>query len=127
MPDLPLLPVAWVGSSKDDLKQFPDRVQDEVGHALMIAQAGGKDVDAKPLKGFGGAGVVEIIERFDKNAYRCIYTTRLAGVVYVLHAFQKKSTHGIATAKHDIALVRQRLAIAIEDHAQRKTDDEQAD
>jgi len=105
-------PVRWVASSRDDLRKFPDAVKDEVGFALFTAQRGGKHPAAKPLKGFGGAGVVEIVEDHDGNTYRAVYTVRFAGIVYVLDAFQKKSKKGAATPKHDIERIKSRLAIA---------------
>ncbi|MDQ6602689.1 MAG: type II toxin-antitoxin system RelE/ParE family toxin [Chloroflexota bacterium] len=99
----------WVGTSLDDLKEFPSDVQSRMGFALRTAQEGGRDPDAMPLQGFGGAGVIEIAERFDGNAYRTMYTVRLRHAVYVLHAFQKKSTHGIATPAREMNTVRRRL------------------
>lgn len=104
----------------DDLKDFPDEVKRAVGFALHVAQAGGKHPDAKPLKGFGGAGVLEVVEDFDGNAYRSVYTVKFAGAVYVLHAFQKKSRKGIETPMAELQCVRQRLRLAEEDHAKRK-------
>jgi phage-related protein len=85
----------WVCSSKKDLKQMPTEVQDVFGHALDLAQCGLKYSDAKPLKGFGGAGVLELIEDFDTDTYRAIYTVRFGSAIYVLHCFQKKSKSGI--------------------------------
>jgi len=85
-----------------------------VGHALHLAQLGEKSPSAKPLRGFKGAGVLEIVETFDGNAYRAVYTVRFASGVYALHAFQKKSHHRIATDKHDIELVAKRLREAEE-------------
>jgi phage-related protein len=73
---------------------------------------------AKPLKGFGGAGVLEILDDFDGDTYRAVYTVRFTGAVYVLHAFQKKSKHGIATPKAELNLIRQRLRQAREDYQQ---------
>lgn len=99
----------WVGSSKDDLDAFPDAVQDVMGYALYLAQAGDKHDDAKPLKGFKGGGVLEIVERYDGDAYRAVYTVQFADAVYVLHAFQKKSRQGIATPRPDIELIEKRL------------------
>src|SRR5947208_11878394 len=99
----------WVGSAKKDLKTFPAEVQDMFGYALYLAQTGSKHLDAKPLKGFGGAGVLEIVDDFERRTYRAVYTVKLGDVVYVLHAFQKKSTRGIATRKEDIELIEQRL------------------
>lgn len=111
-------PLFWVGSSLDDLRKFPEEVQSGVGLALWQAQSGGKHVTAKPLKGFGGAGVLEIVESREGDAYRAVYTVRFAGAVYVLHAFQKKSKHGISTPAHDLNVVRQRLRRA-EEHFHR--------
>ncbi len=118
MAERPPKPVRWVGSSKDDLSAFPDDVKRRVGGALWDAQLGGKAPFAKPLKGFGGAGVLEVVDDFDGDTYRAVYTIRFAGVVYVLHAFQKKSRRGIATPKADIDLVVQRLRRAEEDYRQ---------
>lgn len=102
-------PVIWVGPSLEDLKAFPRRVQHDMGAALRDAQGGEKPADAKPLKGFKGAGVLELVEDRDGNTYRAIYTIRLAGRIYVLHAFQKKAKKGIKTPKHVIDLIRTRL------------------
>ncbi|MFZ4702273.1 MAG: type II toxin-antitoxin system RelE/ParE family toxin [Candidatus Methylumidiphilus sp.] len=102
-------PLFWIGSSWSDLKDCPDEVQDFIGYALHWAQRGGKSPDAKPLQGFGGAGVLEILDDFDGNTYRAMYTVRFAGAVYALHVFQKKSRKGIATPKQDIELVKARL------------------
>ena len=102
-------PVIWIGSSLNDLKEFPEEVQGEMGYALYLAQTEKKHISAKPLKGFSGAGVLEIVTNFDSDTYRAVYTVKLAGVVYVLHAFQKKSKRGIATPKKDIDLIKERL------------------
>lgn len=102
-------PVVWMGSSKKDLLAMPDEVQDEMGYALHLAQHGDKHMAAKPLQGFGGAGVVEIVSDHRGDAFRAVYTVRLRGAVYVLHAFQKKSKRGIATPKAEIDIIRQRL------------------
>ena len=112
-------PLFWVGSSREDLSGFPEGVKHVMGFALHLAQTGAKHPDAKPLKGFKGAGVLEVVEDHDRDTYRAIYTVRLAGAVYVLHAFQKKSKKGIATPKADIDLVKARLKRAEEDHEQR--------
>jgi phage-related protein len=101
--------VEWVSSALEDVKAFPEEVRQGVGYALYLAQCGEKHPSAKPLKGFKGAGVIEILEDFDGDTYRVVYTLKLAGVVYVLHAFQKKSKKGIATPKQDIELVEARL------------------
>jgi len=87
MPDI--RPVAWIGSSKADLSAFPEEVKDSIGFALYVTQQGGKHRDAKPLRGFGGAGILEIVDDFDGDTYRAVYTIRFAGRVYVLHVFQK--------------------------------------
>src|SRR6266403_2079257 len=86
-----------MGSSREDLKAFPAQVRRDIGHALYTAQQGGTDPAAKPVKGFGGSSVMEIVDRHDTDTYRAVYTTQFAGRIYVLHAFQKKSTKGIAT------------------------------
>ncbi|WP_131108069.1 MULTISPECIES: type II toxin-antitoxin system RelE/ParE family toxin [unclassified Pseudomonas] len=103
-------------SSKKDLKQLPADVQDVFGHALDLAQNGKRHPDAKHLKSFGGAGVLELIEDFDTNTYRAVYTVRFRSAIYVLHCFQKKSVSGIKTAQCDIDLIRKRLQAA-QDHA----------
>ncbi|MEG3976780.1 type II toxin-antitoxin system RelE/ParE family toxin [Microcoleus sp. herbarium8] len=109
-----LKPVEWIGSSRDDLREFPEDVQQIMGFALYRAQLGKKHPDAKPLKGFKGAGVLEIVENFDGDTYRAVYTVKFEGIVYVLHAFQKKSKQGIATPKQDIDLIESRLKRAKE-------------
>jgi phage-related protein len=111
--------VIFVGPSLEDLRRFPEGVKDAIGYALWLAQIGRKHPDAKPMHGFGGAGVLEIVEVFDRNAYRAIYAVKFGTAIYVLHAFQKKSTRGIATPKHDIDLIRQRLREAETIHAAR--------
>jgi phage-related protein len=86
------------------------------GFALHLAQQGDKHLDAKPLRGFGGAGVLEVVENFDGSTYRAVYTVKFAGIVYALHAFQKKAKHGVATPKQEIELVRKRLRSAEDDY-----------
>ena len=113
-----LKPVEWVGSSLEDLKDFPEEVQQAVGYALYLAQCGEKHPWAKPLKGFKGAGVLEVVEDFDGDTYRAVYTVKLAGVIYVLHAFQKKSKQGIGTPQQDIELIETRLKRAKEHYAE---------
>jgi phage-related protein len=112
-----LKPIIWIGSTRDDLSGFPEDVKDAVGFALFVAQQGGKHPDATPLRGFGGAGVLEIVEDHDGDTYRAIYTVRLGGRIYALHAFQKKSKSGIKTPKAVIELIRARLARAEQQHA----------
>lgn len=107
----------WVGSSREDLTEFPAEVQDDIGSALSAAQFGGKAGTAKPWKG-AGSGVLEIVENHDGNAYRTVYTVRFPRAVYVLHVFQKKSTRGIQTAKKDVDAVDEALKTA-RDHYQR--------
>jgi phage-related protein len=118
-PDKPTLkPLEWVGASKQDLDAFPGPARREVGFALYLAQIGTKAVKAKPLKGFGGAGVLGVIADHDGNTYRAVYTVRFAEVVFVLHAFQKKSKKGITTPKTEIDLIRRRLKYAAEQYRQ---------
>jgi len=107
-------PLEFIGSSLDDLRAFPEEVKRDIGFALDWAQCGEKHGDAKPLKGFKGAGVLEVVERFDGDAYRAVYTVKFKGMVYVLHAFQKKSKKGIATSKADMSLIESRLKVAQE-------------
>src|SRR5271168_3777242 len=107
--ELSFKPVAWIGSSRKDLREFPDLVQDHMGYALYVAQQGGKHRDAKTLTGFGAAGVVEIVKDYRGDTFRAVYTLRYQGAVYVLHAFQKKSKTGHATPRRDMDLIKQRL------------------
>ena len=102
--------VDWVGSSLEDLKEFPVAVQKKIGYALQIAQEGGKHQTAKPLKGF--SGVMEIRSDYETDTYRAVYTTKIGDKIYVLHAFQKKSTSGIATPQKEIDLIKRRLKMA---------------
>lgn len=112
-----LKPVVWIGSARADLSAFPEEVKDAIGFALYVAQQGGKHRRAKPLRGFGGAGILEIVVDDGGDTYRGVYTVRLAGRVYVLHAFQKKSKMGIRTPKAEMDLIRSRLKRAEEEHA----------
>jgi phage-related protein len=105
-------PLRWVGSAKKDLLTMPDAVQQVFGFALFHAQTGFMHPSAKPLKGFGSAGVVEVVEDWRGNAYRAVYTVRFAEAVYVLHCFEKKSKRGIETPKRELDLIRERLQIA---------------
>ena len=104
----------WVGSSRKDLKALPDAVIDVFGYALYLAQMGQKHEQVKPLRGFGSAGVLEVVEDWRGGAYRAVYTVRFAARVFVLHVFQKKSKKGIATPRHEIELIRSRLRLAEE-------------
>ena len=101
--------IVWMGDSKDNLRTFPEEVKGVMGFALRQAQQGGKHPSAKPLKGFKGAGTLEIVENHDGNTYRAVYTVRFKGKLYVLHAFQKKSKKGIQTPQKDINLIKARL------------------
>lgn len=107
-------PLLWIVSSKRDLKKFPKPVQYNLGRALQTAQWGGKSDDAKPLKGFKGASVLEVVEDYDGDTYRAVYTVKFRRAVCVLHAFQKKSKKGIKTPKVVIDLIEERLAYASE-------------
>ena len=102
----------FVGASLDVISGFPQEVKDVLGFAIHSAQLGGKHPSAKPLKGFKGAGVLEVVERFDGDTYRAVYTVNFGGAVYVLHAFQKKSKKGIATPLPDIRLIKERFNAA---------------
>ena len=110
------------------MREFPDEVRQAMGFALWQAQQGGKHRDAKVPEGFGGAGVLEVVEDHDGDTYRAAYTVKFAGAVYVLHAFQKKSKKGVKTPKAELDLVRKRLKTAEEHHAEwRATHEGEAD
>ena len=109
-------PVRWMGSSYKDLCNLPSEVRRVMGFALDRAQRGGKYIDAKPLKGFKGAGVLEVVDDYDGDTYRAVYTVRFAEAVYVLHVFQKKSKSGIVTPKREIDLIKARLKDAENDY-----------
>src|SRR4051794_32832118 len=118
-----LKPLFWIGSSLKDLRAFPSGVRHTAGFALWQAQLGRKHISAKVLKGFGGAGVLEVIEDDDGNTYRVVYAVKFAGAVYVLHAFQKKSKSGIKTPSAEIEIVRRRLKEAEAQHAARRAEE----
>ena len=127
-----LKPLFWVGSALGEVRTFPVDVRRQVGFALYLAQTGGKHVDAKPLRGFAGAGVLEMVEDHDGNTYRAVYTVKFAGAVYALHAFQKKSKKTVRTPKQHLDLVRERLRRAeqhygerLRDNIQERHDDQQ--
>jgi phage-related protein len=111
-------PLFWVGSSKEELLEFPEAVKDEIGSALSVAQFGRKHPSAKPWHG-QGPGIFEIVEDHRGDTYRAIYTVRFEHALYVLHTFQKKSPKGIKTAQTDIELVSQRLKKATADYEAR--------
>jgi len=111
-------PLFWIGQSLKDVTRFLSEVQRTLGFALSAAQYGGKHPAAKPWKG-EGPGILEVVKDHDGDTYRTIYTVRFAQAVYVLHAFQKKSPHGIATRQSDVALVKERLKIAQRDYEEK--------
>jgi phage-related protein len=108
-----LKPLKFVGSSKKDLSAFPDEVRQEIGHGLFVAQQGERAPNVKTLQGFGGGGVVELVEDHDGNTYRCVYTTKINYLIVVLHAFQKKSKRGIETPRHEVELIHARFREAL--------------
>ena len=112
-------PLYWVASAKKDYQTFPDAVQDDMGYALGLAQFGGKHPQAKPWKGEGN-GVFEIVEDYRGDTYRAVYTVRFAEVIYVLHAFQKKSKSGVKTPQEDVNLIAERLKRARADYERRR-------
>lgn len=111
----------WIGPSRKDFRAFPDEVKRVMGYALYQAQTGVKAQAAKVLAGFGGAGVLEIVDDYQTDTYRAVYTLKFSELVYVLHAFQKKSKKGVATPKSEIRLIKQRLKVAEEDYAMRQS------
>ena len=108
-------PLEWLADTREELKGFPRQVQKEIGLALMAAQLGDKAPSAKPLKGYRGGGVLEVVENHDGDTYRAVYTLKFQGVVFVLHVFKKKSKRGIATPKKELDLIRRRLK-TVNDH-----------
>jgi phage-related protein len=114
-------PVEWIGSSYKDFIAFPDDVQDHIGYALYVAQIGDKHEDAKPLKGFGGAAVLEVVSDYASDTFRAVYTVKIEKAIYVLHAFQKKSKSGRRTPTVDMDLIARRMKTAeADDLAQRR-------
>jgi phage-related protein len=111
-PSAEFKPLAWVGGAKRDLLALPEEVIDTFGYALHVAQTGRKHEKAKPLHGFGSAGVLEVVEDWLGNTYRAVYTVRFSAAVFVLHVFQKKAKRGIATPKLDMEFIRGRLKVA---------------
>jgi phage-related protein len=105
-------PLEWIASSHKDLMALPPDVRRRFGYALSLAQMGDQDDAAKVLKGFGGAGVLEVVEDDTGGTYRAVYTVKFADAVFVLHCFQKKSKSGIATPKTDMDIIRARLKVA---------------
>ncbi len=117
-PSSKLRPLLWVGSSKRDYREFPPRVREHLGFQLFLAQGGQHPPSAKPLRGLVG-GTMELVEDFDGDTYRAVYTARLRDAVYVLHAFKKKSKRGNKTPQHEIALIHRRFRDAELDHRHR--------
>jgi phage-related protein len=115
-----LKPVRWLGDSRRVVRTFPEDVKDDMGVALLTAQRGGKHADAKPLKGFGGAGILEIVEDHEGDTYRAVYSIKFKNRVYVLHCFQKKSKRGRETSRHDLDVIRNRLQWAAQLEAQQE-------
>lgn len=101
--------LAWIGSSKKDLDNLPDGISHAFGYGLYLAQKGEKHTNSKPLKGFGSANIIELIEKDESGTYRAVYTIQMKNIVFVLHVFQKKSKHGIETPQQDIELIKNRL------------------
>lgn len=114
-------PLYWVSSSKKDYCAFPRPVMQEMGFAIHKAQIGDKSINSKPLKSFGG-GVLEVVQDFNTDTFRAVYTVKFEKAVYILHCFQKKSKSGIATPKQDIELIKQRLKVAEADYKERYHD-----
>jgi phage-related protein len=112
------VPLEFIGTSFDDLSEFPLEVKKEIGFALWTAQLGNKHSSAKPLKGFGSASVLEIVSDFRTDTFRAVYTVKLKGTIYVLHAFQKKSNQGNKTSPNDTKKIKARLGEATELHAE---------
>ncbi len=120
MNDKPVKSLLWVASSRKDLQALPLSVGRGFGLSLFAVQEGEMPPSSKPLKGFGGAGVLELIEDQRGSTYRAVYTVRFSDAIYVLHVFQKKSKHGIATPKHEIDLIHERLKLAQSNYSSRK-------
>ena|SRR5437667_8381967 len=111
-------PLFFLADSRKKLRNFPDEVKQVMGYALRRAQQGGRHRDAKVLKGFGGGGVLEIVDNYDGSTYRGVYTVKFADVVYLLDAFQKKSKKGTKTPKPDIDRIKARLKEAEKHYAE---------
>lgn len=114
----PVRPLLWIASSGRDYRSFPSPIQDSFGFELYLAQTGQHPPSAKLLKGFD-SGTIELIDDFDGDTYRAVYTVRFSEAVYVLHCFKKKSKRGVKTPQTDIDLIRRRLKTAAQDQAER--------
>lgn len=124
MVELPKVkPLEWLGNTRRAVSGFPKPVRQVIGQALYAAQLGDKHQDARPLRGFGGARVVEVISDYDGDTFRAVYTVQFRGVVYTLHAFQKKSKTGIKTPKKELNIIQQRLREAAHDYRERYSND----
>ncbi len=110
----------WVGSCRKDFLVFPESVRHEISFALYLAQQGEKAPNAKPLKGFSGASVLDIVERDSSGTYRCVYVVKFETGIYALHAFQKKSRKGIATPREHLEMIERRLKQAADIDAREK-------
>ncbi len=108
--------IEWIGTSLKDMRAMPEEVRRFFGVALFAAQIGSKHPEAKPMKGFTGSGVLEIVEDYNTDTYRAVYTVRYVDAVYVLHVFQKKSKKGIATPQEEIDKIKKRLSAVEELH-----------
>ncbi len=115
--------IIWIGSTREDLKAFPEPVRRAVGYALHLAQRGERPERTKILNGFGSAKILEIRENDKSGTYRTVYTVEFQNYIFILHAFQKKSKSGIATPKQEVQLIKRRLRDARELHKQQKTAD----
>lgn len=104
-----LKPLYWLGSSHKDLMEMPEEVKDIFGFALYQTQMGQRHPKAKPFHIPGESGLLEIVESYDGDAYRAIYTINYADAIYVIHCFQKKSVSGIKTPKHHVDMIEERL------------------
>ena len=102
--------VVWLGNSRKNILKFPENVRKLIGDELQFIQFGGMPKDIKVFKGVG-SGVIEIVLKYDKEAYRCVQAVQLGDKIYVLHAFQKKSTKGISTPQKDVDLIKQRYNV----------------
>jgi len=120
-------PTYWIGSSKDDVSEFPTEVKKEIGFALFSAQHGETPLNSVPLAGFRGSKVPEVIVDYDGDTYRAVYTVKFKDALYVLHAFKKKSHKGISTPKHEINLIKSRLKVAEDDYKMRQKEKASSD
>ncbi|MDH3602495.1 MAG: type II toxin-antitoxin system RelE/ParE family toxin [Candidatus Tectomicrobia bacterium] len=115
--------VRWVGDSRERLQEFPAQVRKDIGHALYLVQTGQTPPSAKPMRGIGSS-VFEIVDDYDTDTYRAVYTVKVGSRLYILHAFMKKSKRGISTPKREIDLIRRRLRRAREMEAEEDVRDE---